>query len=672
MSQADAARRIGDLTDLLNHHAYLYYVRDAPEVSDEQYDRWFRELQELEAAHPELVRPDSPTQRVGAAPLAAFGAVRHALPMLSLDNAFTEDELREFDARLKRYLDVGVQSDLEYVCELKIDGLAISLTYENGVFVRGSTRGDGRVGEDVTQNLRTLHSLPLRLHGDPPPEIEVRGEAFMNLDEFQRLNEEREAAGEPRFANPRNAAAGAIRQLDPSITASRKLNSFVYGTGRLEGRTLATHGEELEALRRLGFRVNRESRLVGPIAGALDYVAEWAEKRHQLPYETDGVVVKLNDIAQQRTAGATSHGPRWAIAYKFPPEQAETVVEDIVVQVGRTGALTPVAHMTPVFLAGSTVSSATLHNQDEIDRKDVRIGDHVIIRKAGDVIPEVVQVLTDKRKPGAPEFHLPGNCPVCGMEVVREPGEAVTRCPNPNCPAQVKNTIRHFASRGAMDIEGLGPALVDQLVDRGLVRDVSELYTLTRDQLAGLERMADKSAQNVLAAIDTSKSRSLDRLLFGLGIRLVGATVAQIIASRFGSLDAIRAASAEELAGTEGIGPKIADSLAAYMARPDTAGILERLRVAGVEPRVERAAPSDATFAGMTFVFTGTLETMTREEAEARVRDRGGKATGSVTKKTTHVVAGESAGSKLDKARELGLQVLTESDFRKLAGLEEK
>ncbi len=666
----DAARHIDKLVALLNHHAHLYYVLDAPKVPDEQYDRWFRELQELEEAHPEFVRPDSPTQRVGAAPLEAFGTVRHALPMLSLDNAFSEDELREFDARLKRYLDVGVDSDLEYVCELKIDGLAISLTYENGVFVRGSTRGDGRVGEDVTQNLRTVRSLPLRLGGDPPPAIEVRGEAFMNLDEFRRLNDEREAAGQPRFANPRNAAAGAIRQLDPQITAGRKLNSFVYGTGRLEGRTLATHWEELDYLRSLGFRVNRESRLVGPIAGALDYVAGWAEKRHQLPYETDGVVVKLNDTARQRTAGATSHSPRWAIAYKFPPEQAETVVEDIGVQVGRTGALTPVAHMTPVFLAGSTVSSATLHNQDEINRKDVRIGDHVIIRKAGDVIPEVVEVLKDKRTGDEHPFRLPENCPVCGMEVVREAGEAVTRCPNPNCSAQVKNTIRHFASRGAMDIEGLGPALVDQLVDRGLVRDVSDLYGLTQDQLAGLERMADKSAQNVLAALEASKSRSLDRLLFGLGIRLVGATVAQIIASRFGSLNAIRAAPPEELSGTEGIGPKIADSLAAYMARPDTARILERLRAAGVDPRVERAAPSDATFAGMTFVFTGTLETMTREEAEARVRDRGGKATGSVSKKTTYVVAGESAGSKLDKARELGVQVLTESDFRKLAGLD--
>ncbi len=666
----DWAKRIDKLVALLNHHAYLYYVLDAPEVSDAQYDTWFRELKELEEAHPELARPDSPTQRVGAAPLEAFGTVRHVLPMLSLDNAFTEGELREFDARLKRFLDVPAGADPSYVCELKIDGLAISLTYENGVLVRGATRGDGTTGEEITQNLRTVRTIPLRLRADAPPAIEVRGEAFMLLDEFARLNDEREASGERRFANPRNAAAGSLRQLDPSITAGRKLHSFVYGVGLLQGRTLATHWEELEYLRRLGFRVNENSRPVGPIEGAIEYVTEWATKRHALPYETDGVVVKLNDIARQRTAGATSHGPRWAVAFKFPPEQAETVVEDITVQVGRTGALTPVARMTPVFLAGSTVSHATLHNQDEIDRKDVRVGDHVLIRKAGDVIPEVVEVLKSSRTGGERPFHLPTGCPVCGMEVVREPGEVVTRCPNPNCPAQVKNTIRHFASRGAMDIEGLGPALVDQLVDRGLVQDVSDLYELTKEQVAGLERMADKSAENLLKAIEASKSRPLERLLFGLGIRLVGATVAQAIASRFHSLDEIRAASVEDLAGTEGIGPKIADSLAAYMTRPEAERIIERLKADGLDPRVERAAPTDTTLTGMTFVFTGALAKMTREEAEALVRLRGGKAAGSVSKKTTHLVAGEEAGSKLDKARELGVNVLTEDEFREMVGLE--
>jgi len=663
------AQRIDKLVTLLDHHAYLYYVLDAPEVSDARYDEWYRELRELEEAHPELIRPDSPTQRVGAAPLEAFGTVRHAVPMLSLDNAFDEAELREFDARLKRFLDIPPGAGLSYVCEPKIDGLAISLTYENGVLARGATRGDGTTGEDITQNLRTVRSIPLRLSGDPPPAIEVRGEAFLSLDEFARVNDEREAAGEPRFANPRNAAAGSLRQLDSSITASRKLDSFVYGVGLLEGRTLATHWEELEYLRSLGFRVNENSRLVGPIEGAIDYVTGWAEKRHELAYETDGVVVKLNDIARQRTAGATSHGPRWAIAYKFPPEQAETVVEDITVQVGRTGALTPVARMTPVFLAGSTVSHATLHNQDEIDRKDVRVGDRVLIRKAGDVIPEVVEVLKNRRTGAEPPFRFPSHCPVCGMAVVREPGEAITRCPNPNCPAQVKNTIRHFASRGAMDIEGLGTALVDQLVDRGLAQDVSDLYYLTKEQIVGLERMADKSAENLLNAIEASKSRPLDRLLFGLGIRLAGATVAQAITSRFGSLDEIRAASVEDLSSTEGIGPKIADSVVDYMARPEAHRAIDRLQAAGVDPRVERAGPTDTTLADMTFVFTGALQKMTREEAEGLVRSRGAKATGSVSKKTTYVVAGESAGSKLDKARELGVTVLTEEEFRQMVAL---
>jgi DNA ligase (NAD+) len=664
----DAAKRIDELVARLNHHAYLYYVLDRPEVSDAQYDAWVRELRELEEAHPDLVRADSPTQRVGAAPLDAFGTVRHAVPMLSLDNAFDEAELREFDARLRRFLDTGPGTDLEYVCELKIDGLAISLTYENGALVRGATRGDGTTGEDVTQNLRTVRSIPLRLRGDPPAAVEVRGEAFLTLEEFHRINEEREAAGEPRFANPRNAAAGSIRQLDPTITASRKLNSFVYGTGRLEGATLRTHWDELEYLGMRGLRVNDASRLVGPIEGAIDYIGEWGERRHTLSYETDGVVVKLNDLARQRTAGATSHSPRWAIAYKFPPEQAETVIEDITVQVGRTGALTPVARMRPVFLAGSTVSHATLHNQDEVERKGVMVGDRVLIRKAGDVIPEVVEVLKDKRSGEERPFRFPESCPVCGMAVVREPGEAVTRCPNPNCPAQVKNTIRHFASRGAMDIEGLGPALVDQLVERGLVEDVSDLYSLTHEQLAGLERMADKSAQNVLDATETSKSRPLARLLFGLGIRLVGATVAHTLATRFGSLDALRAASVEELSTTEGIGPKIAESVAAYMARPETKRIIERLRRAGVDPRVEQAAATDMSLAGMTFVFTGALETMTREEGEALVRSRGGKASGSVSKKTTYVVAGPGAGSKLEKANELGVNVLTETQFREMLG----
>jgi len=670
MSPNEPAHRISELVELLNHHAYLYYVLDAPEISDAQYDVWYRELTDLEEAHPQLVRPDSPTQRVGAPALEAFGAVTHGVPMLSLDNAFSEDELREFDARLKRFLDLSDDAELEYVCELKIDGLAISLTYEEGLFVRGATRGNGTVGEDITQNLRTIRSLPLRLRGDAPALMEVRGEAFMLKPEFERLNREREAAGDPPFANPRNAAAGSVRQLDSSITAQRKLDAFFYGTGLVEGQALRSHAEELDSLRSCGLPVNDTSRLVGPINGAVEYAAEWEEKRHALPYETDGVVVKLNDFAQQRTAGATSHGPRWAIAYKFPAERAETVVEDIIVQVGRTGALTPVARMRPVFIDGSTVSSATLHNQDEIDRKGVMIGDHVVIQKAGDVIPEVLEVLEDRRTGDERAFRLPDACPVCGSGVVREEGEVVVRCPNPNCPAQVKNTIRHFASRGAMDIEGLGPALVDQFVDGGLVRDVSDLYYLQRDPIAALERMADKSADNLVQALEASKSRPLDRVLFGLGIRHVGATVAAAIASEFGSLDAIRAASPDDLAAVEEIGPKIAESVTEYMARPDTARIIERLKAAGVDPRVVRTEASEQTFTDMTFVFTGALEKMTRQEAEALVRERGGKATGSVSKKTTYVVAGEGAGSKLAKARQLEIPVLTEDEFREMVGLE--
>jgi DNA ligase (NAD+) len=670
MPPPDAASRIAELTDLLNYHAHRYYVLDSPEVSDEQYDAWFRELRDLEQEHPDLARPDSPTQRVGAAPSEAFGTVVHGVPMLSLDNAFSEGELREFDARVRRFLDLDPAADLPYVCELKIDGLAISLTYEAGTLVRGATRGDGTTGEDITQNLRTIRSLPLGLQGSPPDRMEVRGEAFLSEAEFKRVNREREEGGEPRFANPRNAAAGSVRQLDSSITARRKLDAFFYGTGVLEGPLLQTHAEELDYLRSLGLRVNTTSQLVSSVEGALEYVREWAERRHDLPYETDGVVVKLNSFAQQRTAGATSHGPRWAIAYKFPAERQETVIEAIIVQVGRTGALTPVARMTPVFIDGSTVSSATLHNQDEIDRKDVRIGDHVVIRKAGDIIPEVVEVLKERRVGDLPPFHLPAACPVCATPVVREVGEVVTRCPNPNCPAQIKNTIRHFASRGAMDIEGLGPAIIDQLVDRNLVRDVSDLYDLTKEQVAALDRMADKSADNLLGAIEASKSRPLDRLLFGLGIRLVGATVAQAIAQAFGSLEATRAATVEALSGTEGIGPKIAESLVAYMASPGAARVLERLKAAGVDPHVERAAASDDSLANTTFVFTGALRAMTRDEAEALVRARGGKATGSVSKKTTYVVAGEEAGSKLTKAQELGVAVLSEGDFRRMVGLD--
>ncbi len=667
----DPTARIPELVELLNHHAYLYHVLDEPEIPDAQYDARYRELVELEEAHPGLMQADSPTQRVGEHPLDGFGSVPHAVPMLSLDNAFSDDELREFDARLKRHLDLVEDTELEYVCELKIDGLAISVTYEDGALTRGATRGNGTVGEDITQNLKTIKSIPLRLRGTAPSRVEVRGEALMLKSEFERLNREREEADEAPFANPRNAAAGSLRQLDSTITAARKLDALFYGTGLLEGTAVDSQWEELALLRHLGLHVAKKgAEQVGTIEGAIRYVHEWAEKRHGLPYDTDGVVVKLDDHAQQRSAGSTSHGPRWAIAYKFPAEQAETVIEDIAIQVGRTGALTPVAKMTPVFVDGSTVSSATLHNQDEIDRKGVMIGDHVIIQKAGDIIPEVVEVLVEKRTCGEVRvpFRLPKQCPACGTDVAREDGGVVIRCPNQSCPAQVTSTIRHFASRGAMDIEGLGPAIVENLVEAGLVSDVADLFALEHGAVAALERLAEKSTENLLAAIEASKGRPLDRLVFGLGIRLVGSTVASVLAAEFGSFDGLSAATVEELAEVEEIGPKIAESVVEYFGRPETAKLLEKLRNSGVDPKVEKSEATDQSFEGMTFVFTGALQTMTRDDASEIVRARGGKASGSVSEKTSFVVAGLKAGSKLRKAEELGVQVLTEQEFHEMVG----
>jgi len=668
MAQRDDRERLDELTELLNHHAHLYYVLDAPDISDEEYDRLYRELVELEERHPDWRRPDSPTLRVGAPPLEAFGQVQHRVPMLSLDNAFDEAELRAFDERLRRVLDQP-EAELAYVCELKIDGLALSVTYEEGLFAQGATRGDGTVGEDITQNLRTIRRIPLRLQGEVPTRIEVRGEAFISKAEFARINAEREERGEALFANPRNAAAGSLRQLDPAIAGSRRLDALFYGLGAAEGVSVPTHAAELELLRGLGLPVSPHSRRVTSVEGATEYCREWEQRRHDLDYETDGVVVKLDSLALQDVAGATAHGPRWAIAYKFPAERAETVVEQIAVFVGRTGAVTPVAHMRPVLLAGTTVSNATLHNEDEVRRKDVRIGDQVVIQKAGDIIPEVVEVLTDRRTGAEEPFVFPRGCPVCGTELVKPEGEAITRCPNPECPAQIKGTIEHFGSRGAMDIEGLGPALVSQLVDQGLVRSVADLYTLSHEQLAGLERMAAKSAENVLAALERSKSRPLDRVLYGLGIRHVGARVAEILAEHFGSLDALREATEEELAEVPEIGPKIAAVLAATMHSPQMAATIERLKAAGVDPRA--AAPATETsgqFAGKTFVFTGTLGRLKRSEAEAEVKRRGGKAAGSVSKKTDFVVAGEEAGSKLAKAQQLGVPVLTEEQFLELLG----
>ncbi len=668
MEREQAKRRIEELRQQIHYHNYRYYVLDAPEISDAEYDRLMRELVELERAFPDLVTPDSPTQRVGAPPLEAFEAVPHAVPMLSLDNAMTEAELVEFDARIKRAL--GTSEDVEYVCEPKLDGLGVELVYVNGQFTLGSTRGDGFTGENVTNNLRTIKSIPLRLLATsepPPPRLEVRGEVIMERAAFERLNQQRELAGEPLFANPRNAAAGSVRQLDSAITASRPLDYYCYALGRVEGTSFATQYEFLQRAKAWGLKVNPHIRLCRSVAEAIAYHQEMQQLRDSLPYEIDGVVVKVNRFDLQERLGIRTRSPRWAIAFKFEARQETTQILDIVAQVGRTGALTPVAVMRPVRVGGVEVSRATLHNQDEIDRKDVRIGDWVVVQRAGDVIPEVVAVVTSRRTGQERPYRLPSTCPVCGGPVVRLEGEAVHRCQNMRCPAQLKERIRHFASRRAMDIEGLGDKLVDQLVDKGLVKDVADIYFLQRQELAELERMGEKSADNLLRAIDASRRRSLDRLVFGLGIRFVGEHVAKVLVRAFGSVEALARARIDQLTSVHGIGPQVAGSVRQFFSQEENLRTLERLRQAGVAmapaPKVTAGA-----LAGKTFVFTGALTSFTREEAQRLVEELGGHAASSVSKKTDYVVVGSDPGSKAEKARELGVPMLTEEEFKKLIG----
>jgi DNA ligase (NAD+) len=667
---ARAAARARELRDRINRANYYYHVLDQPEISDAEYDRLLRELIELEAKYPGVVTPDSPTQRVGAPPLEAFTTVRHVEPMLSLANAFGADELRAFDARIKRMLGLPAEEAIAYVVELKVDGLAISLTYENGLLTSGATRGDGFVGEDVTRNLRTIRSIPLRLlrpDGPLPPLIAVRGEVYLDNREFQRINKQREQAGEPLFANPRNAAAGSVRQLDSRVTAARRLDMIAHGVGAVEGLEFSGQWERLEWLKKVGFRVSPHAERRAGIEQVIAFCEEWNERRHKLTYQIDGVVVKVNSAEYEARLGAVARAPRWAIAFKYPPEQETTVIREILLSVGRTGAVTPVAVMDPVRVAGSTVSRATLHNQDEIRRKDVRIGDTVVIQKAGEVIPEVVSVVTSKRTGKEKRFVMPKRCPVCRAEIVRPEGEAVARCSNPNCPAQLKETIRHFATRTAMDIEGLGPALVDQLVDRELVKDPADLYTLTHDQVTGLERMAEKSAANVIAAIEGSKGRPLNRLIYALGIRHVGETVADLLARHFGSLEAFRQASEEALGKIAGIGPVIAASIAAFLRQQQTKRVLDKLVAQGVVPRgAPRRPAGPQPLEGKAFVFTGELAGLTRADAEEWVRRLGGAASSSLSRKTDYLVVGESPGSKLDRARELGVATLTEDEFRDL------
>jgi DNA ligase (NAD+) len=665
--QDSIAKRVEELREQLEHHEYLYYVLDQPEITDAEFDALMRELRGLEARHPELRTPDSPTQRVGGAPREGFVKVEHSSPMLSLDNALNEEELREFDARVRGLLK---GEPFEYVAELKLDGLSMAAQYREHRLQRALTRGDGRVGEDVTENARTIRSLPLRVRPGVFPKtdsFEARGEVVMQRRSFERLNEEREAAGLSRFANPRNAAAGALRALDPSITAARQLDYFAYFLLR-DGRAMfPSHWENLEALHRAGFKVNLHRRKCADLEGLLAFIREWEARRDSLPYEIDGVVAKVDSIEQQERLGWTAKAPRWAIAFKYAARQAVTTLEAIEVQVGRTGTLTPVAHLTPVSLAGVTVSRATLHNEDEIERLGVEIGDKVLVERSGDVIPKIVRVVEpgkDRRK-----FRMPAECPVCGGHVVRAEGEAASRCVNANCPARLRESLLHFASRGVMDIDGMGEALVDQLLGRGLVRNIADLYELKLEQLMDLERMGEKSARKVLQNIDRSRSRPLARLLNGLGIPFVGERTAQLLADHFGSLDEIAAASEEKLQEVGEVGPKVSQSIRQFFIEQRNRELMERLRAAGLQFTSPKKPTSKAgPLAGQTFVITGTLPTLKREEAKEKIEAAGGKVASSVSSKTNYVVAGEDAGSKLAKARELKIPVLDEAGLLAMLG----
>ena len=658
MTKENAKARIDELCKTLSYHAYLYYVLDRPSITDFEYDKLYRELSDLERAFPDLVRPDSPTQRVGGKASDTFGKVRFTRPMLSLSNVFNAEELKEFDRRVRE----GLSAAPTYITELKIDGLSMNLVYEDGVLTRGLTRGDGRVGEDVTANVKTIRSIPLFIE-NAPAYMEVRGEVFMPRESFARLNRERDEAGLMPFANCRNAAAGSLRQLNPQVTASRNLDFFAYALGDSEGLDISSQEELLEALTGFRFRVNPHYRKWDSIAGVIDGVAEWAEARHDLPYDTDGMVIKVNDFAQQEELGATVHDPRWATAYKYPPEEAETQVQKIVVTMGRTGVLTPSADLAPVRLAGTTVRRATLHNMDFIREKDIREGDFVRIYKAGEIIPEVASVIRTKRTGREREFFMPTVCPVCGGPVSRTPGEAAYRCVNPSCGGALRERLIHFASRGAMNIDGMGPSVVDGLLAAGLVSDVSDFYRLTVEEIAGLERMGEKSAQNLVAAIAESRSRGLAKLLFALGIRFLGEKGGELLAARYHTLEAIAAASAEELAETEGIGSAIAESVVGYFADEGNRAMLARLQAAGVVTDEISEEAEGAAFAGERVVLTGKLTVMGRREAGEKIRSQGGEVQASVTKTTTLVVAGEDAGSKLARARELGIPVIGEEEF---------
>jgi DNA ligase (NAD+) len=655
-------KRMGDLIETINHHDSKYYVEDDPEISDFEYDQLVSELKALESDHPDLILPDSPTKRVSGRPLKEFPAVKHKVPMLSLDNSYSPEDLREFDGRVRRWLS---DEPIEYVVEMKIDGLGVALVYEDGLLLRGATRGDGISGEDITANIRTIRSIPLKLKGSSLDNSEVRGEIYMPISSFKRLNREREGGGDSLFANPRNAAAGSIRQLDPSIVASRRLDAFFYTLSFAE-REFRNHWECLEAMKASGLRINPNITRLKTIEEVIDHCLSWEKRREELDYEIDGMVIKIDSLDQQRRLGQTAKNPRWAIAYKFAAKQRTTKVKDILLQVGRTGAMTPVADLEPVSLGGITVSRATLHNEDEIRRKDIRIGDTVLIERAGDVIPEVVKVIAEKRDGSEREFKMPASCPACGSKIIREADEAVARCIDSSCPAQLKQKIRHFAIRDAMDIEGLGEAIISQLVDRGLIHSIADIYSLDEGSLMALERMGEKSAKNLLEEIGSSKARGLERLLYGLGIRHVGETVAMSLTNRFKTMDALLGASKDALLRVEGIGEIIADSIVDFFSEPSNRQLIELIRSRGVS--FSAIAQASGTLDGKTFVFTGALKKYSRSEVGSRVESLGGRVGSNLTKKTDFLVVGEDPGSKVKEAEKLGIVILTEGDFLRLIG----
>ncbi|WP_404408247.1 NAD-dependent DNA ligase LigA [Jeotgalibacillus malaysiensis] len=655
-------KRVQELHELLNKYNYEYHVLDKPSVPDAEYDQLLNELKEIEAAHPEYATSDSPTQRVGGSVLEQFSKVTHRTSMLSLGNAFNEDDLRDFDRKVR---EVAGDSAM-YSCELKIDGLAVSLRYEDGLFVQGATRGDGSVGEDITANLKTIRSIPLRLK--KPLSIEVRGEAFMPKSSFLKLNDEREKNEEALFANPRNAAAGSLRQLDPRIAASRNLDIFLYAIGDPGDTGVRSQSEGMELLDEMGLKVNPERKMCSSIEEVMDYIHEWTEKRADLSYDIDGIVIKVDSLDHQEELGFTAKSPRWAIAYKFPAEEVVTVLRDIELSIGRTGVVTPTALLDPVRVAGTTVQRASLHNEDLIREKDIRIGDHVVIKKAGDIIPEVVSVITDKRTGEEKEFHMPTHCPACESELERLEGEVALRCLNPKCPAQLQEGLTHFVSRNAMNIDGLGEKVIAQLYQSELIEDVADLYRLTKDQLIGLDRMGEKSADNLLNAIEASKNNSMEKLLFGLGIRHVGAKAARTIAEHFRNIDALKVATAEELCQIDEIGNKMADAIVTYFENEEVLELIEELRENGVNltytgPVKKKAEDIDSAFAGKTIVLTGKLAQLTRGDAKEKIELLGGKVTGSVSKKTDLLIAGEDAGSKLTKAQDLNIPVWDEDQL---------